>query len=196
MHIQNRHIQNHIQSRRTQDSSRLHTSLRTRLCATALTTALTTAALLLPAMAQAAQGSPQAEQCVADAAAYHSVNPQILRAIMVVESGFRPDVASGNSNGTIDYGMAGINSLHINDGMKLARFGIDKQRLKDPCVAAYVGGWHLSRTIARYGNNWFGIAAYHSATPKYNARYQVMIHNALVRMGAYDGDILPVPRLR
>lgn len=163
--------------------------------------AILCASSLAPAQAkgswgQSLQGDPVVERCIVDAANYHAVNPLMLRAIMMVESSMRPAVASGNSNGTVDFGMAGINSLHINEGMKLARFGIDKQNLKEPCIAAYVGGWHLSRMIAKYGNNWFGIAAYHSATPKYNERYQVLLHNALVRMGAYQGDILPVPPLK
>lgn len=76
-----------------------------------------------------------ADQCLLPAAQRHGVNPQILRAILQVESGMRPHVVSRNRNGSIDVGMAQINSIHFRE---LAQWGITPERLLDPCVATHV----------------------------------------------------------
>ncbi len=121
-----------------------------------------------------------ADQCVVSAAQFHGVNAHILRAILQVESGMRPHVVNRNSNGSIDVGMAQINSLHFRE---LARWGITPERLLDPCVATHVAAWHLKRVLLRHGNTWFGVAAYHSVTPIHNQRYQALVLQELSRAG-------------
>lgn len=121
-----------------------------------------------------------AERCVAPAALRHGVNPQILRAILQVESAMRPHVVQRNTNGSVDVGMAQINSVHFPE---LAQWGITPKQLLDPCVAAHVAAWHLKRGLVRHGNTWFGVAAYHSVTPEHNARYQARVKEALMRSG-------------
>ncbi len=132
------------------------------------------------------------DRCVAPASSYHGVNPHILLAILRVESRLQPGTVSRNSNGTVDIGIAGINSIHLPE---LRRHGIGPQDLLDACVGTYVSAWKLRKKMVRWGNNWFGIAAYHSETPKYNQRYQIMLHNELVSMGVIQGRRLAVPRL-
>jgi len=119
-----------------------------------------------------------AERCLVPAAQRHGVNPQILRAILWVESGMRADVVNHNRNGTMDVGMAQINSIHFPE---LAQWGITPHNLLDPCVATHVAAWHLKRSLLRHGNTWFGVAAYHSITPEHNLRYQQLVQRALVR---------------
>lgn len=116
------------------------------------------------------------------AAQRHGVNPFILRAILQVESGMRPHVVSRNRNGSIDVGMAQINSIHFRE---LAQWGITPERLLDPCVATHVAAWHLKRVMQQHGNTWFGIAAYHSVTPVHNQRYQALLRQELVRTGVW-----------
>lgn len=129
-----------------------------------------------------ARATPKpAERCLQAAAQRHSVNPQILRAILQVESAMRPDVVQRNANGSIDVGMAQINSIHFPE---LAQWGITPQNLLDPCIAAHVAAWHLKRGLLRHGNTWFGVAAYHSVTPLHNARYQMLLRKELLRAGA------------
>ena len=123
-----------------------------------------------------------ADQCLLPAAQRHGVNPHILRAILQVESGMRPDVVSRNRNGSIDVGMAQINSIHFRE---LAQWGITPERLLDPCVATHVAAWHLKRVMLHHGNTWFGVAAYHSATPVHNRRYQALLRQELVRTGVW-----------
>ncbi|MBP6276496.1 MAG: lytic transglycosylase domain-containing protein [Limnohabitans sp.] len=122
-----------------------------------------------------------AERCILPAAHKHGLNPQILRAILQVESSMRPDVVQRNANGSVDVGMAQINSIHFRE---LSQWGITPQKLLDPCVATHVAAWHLKRGLVRHGNTWFGVAAYHSVTPEHNSRYQNLVRKELMRVGA------------
>lgn len=133
------------------------------------------------------------EACIIPAAQYHGVNHNILWAILKVESNFKPGTVAKNTNGTSDYGMGGMNTIHM---PKLAKFGITPDTISDPCISTYVTAWHLRKEMARHGNTWFGIAAYHSATPYYNARYQILLKNALIKAGVLQGQIQPVPPLK
>jgi soluble lytic murein transglycosylase-like protein len=121
---------------------------------------------------------PAAERCLLPAALRHGVNPKILKAILQVESGMRADVVNHNRNGTMDLGMAQINSIHF---AELAQWGITPSQLMDPCVATHVAAWHLKRSLLRHGNTWFGVAAYHSATPEQNLRYQEWVRREMSR---------------
>ncbi len=137
--------------------------------------------VLLAASSQV-QAKEQIMQCIQAASQYHRVNPDIMTAIVMVESSMRPNVVNNNKNGTTDYGLTGINSLHIHEGMKLAQYGIRERELSNPCVSIYVGAWHLSRMMQRYGNDWYAIGAYHSVTPQHNQKYQRLVANALQKV--------------
>lgn len=135
----------------------------------------------------------EVERCIVPAAHFHRVNPFVLRAILVVESGLNPKAVGRNANGTSDVGIGQMNSMHFGT---LAKHGISPENLKDACIGTYVAAWHLSKVMARFGNTWFGVAAYHSTTPYFNRRYQIMVSNELVRTGAMRGGLMSVPPLR
>lgn len=88
--------------------------------------------------------------------------------------------------------MGGMNSSNFRE---LLNHGIAPVQLLDACVATYVAAWHLQKNLTLYGNTWFGMAAYHSTTPYFNARYQILIYNELVKSGAIPGQLRPVPPL-
>lgn len=136
--------------------------------------------------------STEVERCILPASQFHGVNHFVLRSILKIESGLKPGAVGKNRNGTVDVGIGQMNSMHFRE---LARYGIAPEQLKDACVGTYVAAWHLSKTIARYGNTWAGIAAYHSATPYFNARYQALLNNEMVKSGLLDGPSMPVPPL-
>lgn len=125
--------------------------------------------------------SPRAHRCIQEAAVFHGVNADVLRAILIVESGGRPLALNRNRNGTYDIGIAQINSIHLQE---LARYGIRAEHLFDECIAAFVAGWHYARQVRAFGNSWQAIGAYHSRTPEHNQRYQRLVYRELVRMGA------------
>lgn len=135
----------------------------------------------------------ESSPCVTGAAEYHGVNPWVLKAILKVESGFNPSAYNRNANGTVDVGMAQINSIHFR---KLQRFGVGPADLMDGCVATYVAAWHLAAQIREHGNTWFGIASYHSTSACQNGRYAALLWNALLGWGVVQGQALKVPTLR
>ena len=130
------------------------------------------------------------ERCIKNAAEYHDVDAQLLRAILVVESRLNPKAINHNRNGSRDIGVAQINSIHL---PTLQVHGIQEDQLLDACVNTYVGAWLLRKQIARHGLNWFGVAAYHSTTPDKNYRYQVLVYNEMVRSGAIQNASTMVP---
>ncbi len=146
-------------------------------------------ALSLPAAAQGAQGaymsnglSSRSNICATQAAAYHGVNADVLRAILLVESGGRPLVVNRNPNGTLDVGIAQINSIHFDE---LRRYGIQPAHLFDECIAIFVAAWHYAKQVRLYGHTWQAIGAYHSRTRVHNERYQRLVYRELLKMGVY-----------
>jgi soluble lytic murein transglycosylase-like protein len=149
--------------------------------------------------AQGSQGARRAasileeERCIGPAAHHHRVNPLLLRAILKAESNLNPHAIGRNGDGTIDIGIGQVNSRHL---PLLAANGIQPAHLLDPCIGTYVAAWHLSRVIAVHGNTWEGVARYHSGTPYFNRRYQILLNNELVAAGVIGGQRRAVPPLR
>lgn len=131
-----------------------------------------------------AQGPDQPNDCVSQAAIYHSVSPWVLRAIIQVESSFNPNALNKNNNGTVDVGIAQINSIHFKE---LEKYGIARRDLMNGCISSYVAAWHLRKQIKAYGNTWFAVGAYHSATPCFNRRYTGLVWNVLLKWGVVNG---------
>lgn len=139
-----------------------------------------------------AAGPKQPNDCVYQAALYHKVNPWTLRAILKVESNFNPKAINKNRNGTVDVGIAQMNSMHFKE---LARFGVAPQHLFDACTASYVAAWHLRKQLNAHGNTWFAIGAYHSATPCFNRLYVALVWNALLQWRVVQGGRMPVAKM-
>ncbi|MFL9989517.1 lytic transglycosylase domain-containing protein [Paraburkholderia sediminicola] len=129
-----------------------------------LTFATVIATLLAAAQARA--------DCFEEAALYQKVNPLILRAIAWQESRDRPDALHKNANGSTDYGLMQINSIHLT---ALAHYGISSRTLMEPCKNVYVAAWHLRQQMNKYGNTWRAVGAYHSQTPALRDEYAQQI---------------------
>jgi hypothetical protein len=110
----------------------------------------------------------QSLSCAPDAARLHGVNHWVLSAILWQESRWKADAIRSNRNGSTDYGIAQINSVHLPE---LKAYRISEDDLMDACVGTYVAAWHLRKQIVRYGNTWFAVGAYHSVTPALNKQY-------------------------
>ncbi|RQH06132.1 lytic transglycosylase domain-containing protein [Paraburkholderia dinghuensis] len=125
---------------------------------------ITVAATLALAVA-----SPLAHaDCFDEAARYQKVNPLILRAIAWQESHNRPDAVHRNANGSTDYGVMQINSVHL---PTLLQYGISQSTLMEPCKNVYIAAWHLRQKMNKYGNTWAAVGAYHSESPSLRDRY-------------------------
>jgi soluble lytic murein transglycosylase-like protein len=139
------------------------------------------------ALAGLAIGQAAYADCFDDAAAYEHVNPMLLRAIAWQESHNRSDATHSNNNGTIDYGLMQINSVHM---PALSQYGISLGTLMEPCANVYIGAWHLRRQMLRYGDTWQAVGAYHSATPALRDQYGQQIYAILVGWNQV-GDLPP-----
>ncbi|WP_066733035.1 lytic transglycosylase domain-containing protein [Cupriavidus sp. D384] len=114
--------------------------------------------------------------CLDDAAAFHRVSPVLVRGIAQVESGMRSWVTNTNTNGSEDIGLMQINSVHL---PRLAKFGITRQSLFDPCTNAYVGTWILADCLGRYGETWTAVGCYNAGSPDKRLRYANRVYQKL-----------------
>ncbi|MFC0086494.1 lytic transglycosylase domain-containing protein [Dyella flava] len=118
--------------------------------------------------------------CIDEASKYHQVHSYVLRAIAFQESRMRPWAVNHNNDGSTDFGMMGINSVHLSE---LDRYGVKPHQLFDPCVSAYVAAWYLRQKMDKYGNTWRAVGAYHSETPQAGAVYAAQIKRILHSWG-------------
>ncbi|NTZ08037.1 lytic transglycosylase domain-containing protein [Burkholderia metallica] len=132
---------------------------------------------LIAAGAWFASGNARAD-CFDEAAKYQQVNPLILRAIAWQESRNRPAALNKNTNGSVDYGLMQINSIHL---PTLSRYGIGRDTLMEPCKNVYIAAWHLKQKMNRYGNTWQAVGAYHSETPSLRDKYARQIAGILTQ---------------
>jgi soluble lytic murein transglycosylase-like protein len=121
---------------------------------------------------------PAYADCFDKAATWQHVNPYVLRAIAWQESHYHPDAKNVNTNGSIDYGLMQINTIHL---PTLAHYGIGREELMSPCKNVYIAAWLLRQQINKYGNTWAAVGAYHSATPALRDQYANQIANILRR---------------
>ncbi|MFD1558635.1 lytic transglycosylase domain-containing protein [Paraburkholderia silviterrae] len=135
-----------------------------KVASATIVTALTLAAVCASAPARA--------DCFDEAARYQKVNPLILRAIAWQESHNTPDALHRNANGSVDYGVMQINSVHL---PTLAQYGISSSTLMQPCKNVYIAAWHLRQKMNKYGNTWAAVGAYHSETPALRDQYAQQI---------------------
>lgn len=100
--------------------------------------------------------------CFETAGETYRIDPLLLQAIAIVESGLRSDAVHHNANGTHDIGLMQINSVHL---PRLIPRGIDQQRLlRDPCLSVMVGAEILARFISRHGYGWEAVGAYNAGS--------------------------------
>lgn len=97
--------------------------------------------------------------CMLAAGQQYNVPPRLLESIAHVESGYRANAINTNKNGTVDIGVMQINSKWLPE---LAKYGIHRDHLFDPCTNIRVGAWILSQEVARYGYSWEAIGAYNA----------------------------------
>lgn len=140
--------------------------------------------LALGLVAAFASASARAD-CFDEAARYQKVNPLILRAIAWQESHNRPNALHKNTNGSVDYGLMQINSIHL---PTLSQYGISTGTLMEPCKNVYIAAWHLRQKMNKYGNTWRAVGAYHSETPAPRDRYARQIADILIRWNLLQAE--------
>lgn len=122
----------------------------------------------LLALAFALASTASRADCFDAAGAYQHVSPLLLRAIAWQESHNHPEATHKNENGSTDYGLMQINSIHL---PALSHYGVSSRTLMKPCESVYVAAWHLKQKFRKYGNSWDAVGAYHSETPALRDKY-------------------------
>lgn len=105
----------------------------------------------------------------------------MLRAISKKENRRCDATISKNKNGSVDVGCMQINSIHFK---KLSFYGVTQMDLadSDQCKNIYVGAWHYKRMIAKYGNTWAAVGAYHSETPHLRDAYAADVYRIWLQL--------------
>ncbi len=103
-----------------------------------------------------------------EAGAQYNIPPLLLKNIATIESGHNAKAIGRNANGTLDYGLMQINSMHLR---RLAKWGITEKNILDPKINIYVGSWLLSEHIKERGFNLQAIGNYHSKTQVYKEKW-------------------------
>lgn len=131
--------------------------------------------------------------CASQAAARHGVNEALLAAVLRVEAETELPVIVQEADGSLDIGAGLVGRFRVAD---LERAGIVPASATMPCRIAHTTAWHLARMQLQHGNTWDAVGAFASQTTYYAHRYQILVHNALVRVGALQGHLRRVPSLR
>jgi soluble lytic murein transglycosylase-like protein len=98
------------------------------------------------------------EECFQFSSERYGINSNLLKAIAITESNMDPNAVNLKSN---DYGLMQINEFWL---PILAKYGIYKSDLFDPCTSIITGAWILADSIARYGETWEAVGAYNAGT--------------------------------
>lgn len=148
---------------------------------------------VLLGLALAGLGSAVQASCEVQAAEHHSVAVQVLQAVMRVESTSPVRSVVQEPDGTFDVGAGRVGRFSV---AALSSAGVVPSGANSACLLAYVTAWHLGRQVQRYGNTWWALGAFSSEATYYNNRYQALLFNELVRMGAMQGPLKSVPSIR
>ncbi len=114
--------------------------------------------------------------CFEQAGARYGIAPVLLEAISTVESGGNPQARNLNRDGSEDLGHMQINSRWL--GI-LASYGIDRQKLLDPCLNTHVGAWILAQNVRQHGYGWEAVGAYNARSP---AKRNAYSHRVAARL--------------
>jgi soluble lytic murein transglycosylase-like protein len=102
------------------------------------------------------------------AGSYYNIPPLLLINIATIESAGNPNAIRINDNGTKDYGLMQINSIHFKE---LSRWGITESNILNPQINIYAGSWLLSEHIKERGFNLQAIGNYHSKTQVHKEKW-------------------------
>lgn len=104
--------------------------------------------------------SAQAD-CWGRAGMQYGIDPLLLVAIATVESRLESRAINKNKNGTYDIGLMQVNSVHL---PRLAKQGITRGQLFEPCISVMAGAQILSGFIRQHGYGWKAVGAYNAGS--------------------------------
>lgn len=139
--------------------------------------------LLLATLSVVSFTAPCRADCFDTAAQYQRVSPKVLRGIAGIESQNNPRAIGRNKNGSVDYGIMQINSIHLKE---LRKYGVHRADLMNKCMNIYTGAWLLKQKMRKYGNSWKAVGAYHSETPSERDAYARKVKQEIIHLASID----------
>lgn len=107
----------------------------------------------------------QGQNCWVKSGLKYNIDPWLLMAVAKTESSFNQyAVSPKNRNGTRDYSLMQINTVHL---PTLAKHGINLKHLFNPCTAVDVGAWVLAQAFQDLGYTWSAVGAYNTGLGGY-----------------------------
>ena len=139
------------------------------------------------------------ESCLSDASYKYNIAPEVIRAIIEIESGGNPlainvagksyspdnsekalEIINENKSKSFDIGIMQVNKWWFD------KFGYDYSYGLDTCFNIHLGSWILAYEISRHGYTWEAIGRYHSHTEKHKERYIKEISKLLLKRNKTD----------
>jgi hypothetical protein len=121
--------------------------------------------------------------CILAAANTYQVPAAAMIGIMQVEGGHVGQQVP-NYNGSYDLGPMQVNTLWMPQLARNWKVSVSTARAwvrDDPCTNVYVAAWILKQKIVESGSLYYGIAHYHSATPRSSRRWSEKVLSATTR---------------
>lgn len=89
---------------------------------------------------------------------HYDIDPILLYSIAKTESNFDPNAVNcSNNNGSCDFGIMQINSIHL---PFLAKQGITQKDLFEPKINVLVGAWVLKKCMNKHGFSYKALNCY------------------------------------
>ncbi|WP_413484635.1 lytic transglycosylase domain-containing protein [Morganella psychrotolerans] len=104
--------------------------------------------------------------CFEEAGSKYQIDPLLLRAIAMQESGLKAKAINKNKkNGivvSVDYGVMQVNSIHIPELVRLGAINNKNDLLNNPCLNVQIGAWILAKHLRKCGVNWECLGSYNA----------------------------------
>lgn len=105
--------------------------------------------------------------CFQEAGQRYAVDPLLLEAIGIQESGLQQGVTNKNFDKqgkliSTDYGVMQINTANANRLIQMSLIHRPEDLLKDACFNVQAGAWVLARHIRVCGNTWRCLGSYNA----------------------------------
>ncbi|MBX8493170.1 lytic transglycosylase domain-containing protein [Pseudomonas cichorii] len=121
---------------------------------------------------------PAFAYCFQEAGQRYAVDPLLLEAIGIQESGLQQSVTNKNFDEkgkliSIDYGVMQINTGNANRLIQMGLIRRPEDLLKDACFNVQAGAWVLARHLRVCGNTWRCLGSYNAGfhpSPKQEAK--------------------------
>lgn len=112
----------------------------------------------------------QADRCIVGAARQYGINPLVIKALLLHESG-KIGTLSKNSDGSYDLGPMQINTINIPFLKKTFPSLTWNNLAYDLCLNVYAGTYFLKTKLDEADSFWTGVGNYHSKTPSLRRKY-------------------------